>query len=903
MYAISGGRALAEALEGVADLVPLPFLSAFVKIAIKVLEACEEATAIEENLLDLQGRVYDLMLAVVDTVPVNKKTSLELQDKVRKLQAILDTILADVQKIKDQKKWLLLIFRNLNKERVDRCVARLNAALQQFNVVSQLHVEDVLDKIRADYSAFAAQLNRIEDAVNRTTGPHNAPSAYPRQDMPPRTRKLYGREALVEEIANLLASEGSSRVCITGAGGMGKTSVALAVVDSPTIKTVFPKEFIFWVPCVEAKSSDLLRRILYAQLRVTAETYDSLDTLILELDATKQRRLILLDNFETPWLSGEDQAKVGHILVRLAELSHIAILVTMTSGFTPGDIEWQHRPLAPLDSAPARDAFKSKYKDAAGGHELTEDARELDRFLTSIGRIPLAITLAAATGGRLRTSVNDLSKAWGKGGTAMLTGPPTHSMDETIRVSMEQGVVKSSPEALKLLAILSLLPAGTTGINLDWWAATLITPQAAVDMLRAAALIEQSDGPFGASRIFVHPTIQSYMSRNGHISTEVQELVHDACYKFVLDHKSIPDDRKFKADLEALASEQINIQGLLMENDVHALRPNAIDALIAFASYQVWTKPSTKVASYALKVAQAARDDPDVSDLDAAARRVAQAHRCLGKVFFTLDRYAKAYKHFEAASDGFKNLPGGADLPRCGESSMEALRTWRFMKTNCTGEHEARVKEAQAQLASDEAQRYDLANGLLGLGQFLWWQRRRDQAIETLAAAKAEFDSLKCSASSAECLYYMARAYARLDEPSKALVVAQEALAMAEDSGEIGLICRTSGVAAIYLMVSGLYEEALAVITRSLTSYQSVGAPIGIAQSLELLAYNCAARSDLSGARVAYDGARIQFAKRGSGRLGRLGVTRCTENLQRFDGLIAIGPDFFGDVVKPVPWY
>ncbi|KAK7048928.1 hypothetical protein R3P38DRAFT_1881966 [Favolaschia claudopus] len=425
MYSISGGRALAEAIEGVADLVPLPFLSTFVQVAIKVLEACEEATAIEENVKDLQARVCSLMLAVVDTVPANKKTTLELQDKIRKLQAILDKILADVQKINEQKKWLFLFLRNLKEEGVDRCADRLNAALQQFNVVSQIRVEDLLETISADYSAFGAQLNHIEDAVNRTTRPHNVPPAYPRQDMPPPTRKLYGRDALVEEIANLLASEDASRVCITGARGMGKTSVALAVVDNPTIKNVFPKEFIFWVPCAEAKSSDLLRRILYAQLRVTAETYDSLDTLIAELDATKQRRLILLDNFETPWLSGEDQVKVEHILLHLAKLSHIALLVTMTSDFTPGDIEWEHRPLSPLDSAAASAAFKSKYRDASGGHDLAEDEPQLDELLTFIGRVPLAITLAATTGGHLRISPAELLRDWRRSGTGMMSGNET----------------------------------------------------------------------------------------------------------------------------------------------------------------------------------------------------------------------------------------------------------------------------------------------------------------------------------------------------------------------------------------------------------------------------------------------------------------------------------------------
>ncbi|KAK7029846.1 hypothetical protein R3P38DRAFT_2524387 [Favolaschia claudopus] len=915
--AVSGGRALADALDGVSDLIPLPFLSAFVNIAIKVLEACEEATAIEEDLMDLQERVYDLMLLVVNTVPVNRRVSIALQDKVRRLQSILDNILLDVGKIKAQKKWLLLFFHNLNKDRVDRCVGRLTGALEQFTVrslflavlsvlifsqvVSHLHVEDVLDKIRAEHSAFAAQLNRIEDAVNRTTQPHTAPSAYPRQDMPPTARRLFGRESLIDEIASLLTNESTSRVCITGAGGMGKTSVALAVAESPIIKRNFNKDRIFWIPCVEARSSDLLRRILYAQLRVTAETHDTLDALLDELDAIKDRRLLLLDNFETPWLSGQDRDKVGHILSRLAALPHIALLVTMTSSFTPGDIEWQHRPLAPLEPAAARDAFKAKYRDAADGHALAEGEGELDKFLASIGHLPLAITLTAACGGRLKASPADLLRDWRIAGIGIMSGHETLSMDETIRVSIERGVVRSNPEALTLLAILSMLPAGTTGNNLRWWAPSFTSPSPALQTLRTAALIEQDEGAFSTARIFIRPTIQSYMSQQNRISTEIRDLVYDACFKFVLDHKSIPDDRKFKDDLEALATEETNIQRLLMDVDVHNLQSNAIDALIAFGFYQSWTRPSTHLASRALKALLTfRRNSSDLSDPRAAARRVAEAHRCLGRNLFALDRYGKAYKYFEEASRLFQSLP---DLALAGECAMDSLRMWRFMKRAGNDELESRVQEAQANLSHDRNDRYHVARGLLGFGEFLWWRKRRTEAIQPLYEASKIFEDLNCSASAAQSLHYLARTYARLEELSKALLVSRDALAKAEECGETGLLCSALKITAIYLMASEAYDDALPSITQALAASRSVGYPNGIAQSLELMAYNCAARMDLSGARIAYEGARAHFAKRGSARIGSRGVARCAENVEKLRQLPELNQDSFANLTKPVPWY
>ena len=58
------------------------------------------------------------------------------------------------------------------------------------------------------------------------------------QEMPLKPEIFYGQDDLVEGIAQLLLQEKTSlsRVCMVGPGGMGKTSVLLAVVESPLIK-------------------------------------------------------------------------------------------------------------------------------------------------------------------------------------------------------------------------------------------------------------------------------------------------------------------------------------------------------------------------------------------------------------------------------------------------------------------------------------------------------------------------------------------------------------------------------------------------------------------------------------------------------------------------------------------
>ncbi|KAJ6559956.1 hypothetical protein B0H19DRAFT_992908, partial [Mycena capillaripes] len=866
-YILSGGKELGATLQTMADFIPVPFLADFVKVAVKVVEVCEDASVVEENVKHLQSRIYSLSVVVIDEV--SGSASEELQKRIKNLQATLQSIHSDLDEIKEQKRWLLIFFRQLNKGKVDKCVGHVDAALEHFHVNRCRTDRDIYNspKTFQNRKKFVAPsvptlavmyLDRIEDLVKNVNKPHNAPETLARQDMPLGPRIFYGREECVAKIASLLIKVKTSRVCITGPGGMGKTSTALAVVESDAINEVFRKKYQFWVPCVEAKSPDALRNILYTQLRITADSYDTLNPLIEELKASKERRLLLLDNFETPCSSANPRhvRQVLDILSRLARLPHIAILVTMTSDFLPSEdlIDWQHERLKPLDAAAAHDTFKSIYPGAA-------NKPKLDELLDAIDRIPLAITLMATDGKHSRASPEYLLQEWEKSGPDMLSRGADLSMNRTIGLSMEREIVKSNPDALNLLAVLSLLPCGATGNSLSWWAPTLTSYSAAIGTLRSAALVEQEAEDLKTSRISVRPTIKSYMSRQNRISDEVQEQVHDACYAFVLAHKSVPNDEAYKADLQALADEEANIQGILMQiGVVQDLRPTALDALVAFSLYQFRTKPSTVVALHALKIARA----------EGAQRHVAEIHQCLGKILFRLDRYEKACDHFTEAYRLFKleSLPGGPDRLRAGECAMVHAETWMSMREGDQDEIGQLVSQANDDLSHDVSQKHHVVRGLRGLALFLWWKNDREKALEILSVAKPKFEELNYPASVSKCLLLTARITQAGNDYLAARSIAGEALTKAEQAGDQHQITEVLTVLGGYLIGLSLqdndetlYVEAFKTIERSLQMSRALGAPVLIGRSLELLGYICAAKMDLPASRRAYEGAREQFAK------------------------------------------
>src|SRR4051794_18639867 len=93
----------------------------------------------------------------------------------------------------------------------------------------------------------------------------------PSGTMPPKTPLFHGRDQIVDDIARRLSTVESPRIAILGSGGMGKTSVALAAAEHPTVVKRFAKG-CFWVPCAEATSLSLFLDILATSLQIKRVT-------------------------------------------------------------------------------------------------------------------------------------------------------------------------------------------------------------------------------------------------------------------------------------------------------------------------------------------------------------------------------------------------------------------------------------------------------------------------------------------------------------------------------------------------------------------------------------------------------------------------------------------------------
>jgi Cdc6-like AAA superfamily ATPase len=143
--------------------------------------------------------------------------------------------------------------------------------------------------------------------------------------LPSEPKIFHGRESEVSDILELFG-QGTPRIVILGAGGMGKTSLVRAILHHAEISAKYTQHRYF-VACDSAANKVELAALIGAHLGLKHSK--DLTPAVVRYFTSGPPSILVLDNLETVWEPTECRSDIEEFLSLLTDVEHLALVVSV----------------------------------------------------------------------------------------------------------------------------------------------------------------------------------------------------------------------------------------------------------------------------------------------------------------------------------------------------------------------------------------------------------------------------------------------------------------------------------------------------------------------------------------------------------------------------------------------
>jgi len=624
--------------------------------------------------------------------------------------------------------------------------------------------------------------------------------------LPPNPIAFHGRDELITKAVRLLTSSSTARLAFLGAGGMGKTTVVIALLHHLRIVNRFGSSRLF-ISC-EAFADANAIVVSLAKLLGLPVLGDLQAAIIAHL-SSGPRLLLVLDNLETVWLSGgAPVATVEELLGQLSQVSLLSLVITSRGTELPQSMRCSNADTAVLESFSLEAALET-FQDGTGCLLSRDDEPDAKLLLNAVDRMLLAVSLLGRLA-RRGNSVSQLLVRWNSEHTSLLR---THgkgrenNVEMSIKVSIEKLCeADDSQEALHLLSLCSMLPEGLHPEVFDALRPCFASIDRARESLSSYALAS-----LGVDRVLrTLSPVRHFVLQHHPPPPQHRNSLYSIYFTMV---QSLPVEMNehFKDLAAAAAPEMNNISSLLLTL-VDQPSQQITDAVVQLTQFTYWHQPTTTLASTLLP------------HLEHHAEWKATCLQVIGTTQIKLDEYTSAIESLTAAAQLFLEV---GNLSAAARSKRAAAEPHIFL--NEYDQAQVLLNEAISvcvELADD----FEVARCRMKLGEVLRIKGDHPAAIEHLSVARQIFDRLGSMFRVSQCSESLGLLYLAQGVIASAAVELEAARLSFTSLGNTNHVAQSTRFLGIVRHYQGQLVQAEQLLKKSESIYKDSGNRLGLAE-------------------------------------------------------------------------